>query len=334
MPEVRTMTAAVNAMTPPARTLQNLFFPSATYKYVLTKSIQLDVKRGGRRVAPFCSYYDEAKRITREGFQTNQYELPHFNLKAFIATVDMQLERVLGENPILPEGMTRTSFRNQKIADAQLELRNSIENRIELMIAQLLFGSMDVVGDNVNYKIDLGMPSVNKPELVGVARWGQSGAKIPSDIRKWKRVINRATGYNANLMLLGCEAADAFLDDAAIMKQLDNNNFRAGAISIEGAGYLGRYAGMDVYELSEQYIIPGTTDKMEFINSKSAILHATASEKRMYWGPVFDEEVASLVPFFSKEKVSDDPSGTNIWVKSSPLPAFIDVEATVSATVC
>ncbi|MBL7998266.1 MAG: major capsid protein [Candidatus Kapabacteria bacterium] len=334
MPTVTTMTRAVNAMTPPARVLQNLFFPPQTYKFIPTKTVQFDVKRGGRRIAPFCSYYDQSKRVSRKGFQTNTYELPHINLVEFIATIDLQLDRVLGQNPILPEGMSLSGFRNEKIAEMQFDLRSMIENRIELMIAQLLYGSMDVSGDNVNYKIDLGMPTANKPVKTGTARWGQSAAQIAKDIRAWKRVISSATGYSANVMLLGSEAADAFLDDASVMKQLNNNNYRAGALTIEGLDYLGRYAGLDVYERSEQYIVPGTSDAAAFIDPKSAILHATASEKRMHWGSVFDNDAVSLMPFFSKEKPSDDPSGVNVWVKSSPLPVFVDVEATVSATVC
>lgn len=334
MPNVVTMTRAVNAMTPPARVLQQLLFPPSTYQNVPTKTIQFDVKRGGRKVAPFCSYYDESKRVNRQGFQTNTYELPHFNLSGFISTADLQLERMLGQNPILPEGVTPQSFRNQKIADMQLQLRSMIENRIELMIAQLLYGSMDVTGDNVNYKIDLGMPDANKPELTGTAKWGASAAKITNNLRGWKRLINRATGYNANVMILGYEAAEAFLSDADVIKRLDSNNYRVGALAIEGLDFLGRYLGMDIYERSEQYISPATNEKTEFINPKSAILHATSAEKRMYWGSVYDEDANSILPFFSKEKPSDDPSGVKIWVKSTPLPVFLDVEATVCATVC
>lgn len=334
MPNVITMTRAVNAMTPSARVLQDLFFPPSTYQTVLTKTVTFDVKRGGRKVAPFCSYYDEAKRLRREGFQTNTYELPHINIKNFIPSIDLQLERMVGQNVILPEGQSLSSMRSQKLAEMQADLRSSIENRIELMIAQLLYGSMDVSGDNVNYRIDLGMPSAHRPVLANDKKWGTSGAKITTNIKAWKRLISQATGYSANVMLLGTAASDAFTSDADVIKNLNANNFRAGVLSIEGLEYLGRYMGLDVYERSEQFINPIDGEKKEFINPNSCIIHATASEKRMYWGSVFDEDQTSLMPFFSKEKPSDDPSGVTVWVKSSPLPVFIDVEATVNATVC
>lgn len=326
------MTRAVNKMIAPSQVLQNLFFPASTYKMVETPTVQFDIKLGKRRVAPFCSFKDEAKKVSRDGYKTRTYELPFINVKDFITTYDLSTEKLAGTNVILPEGVSLADIKKQKIADMQMNLKNQVVNRIELMIAQLLFGSMDVTGDNVNYTIDLLMPNANKPSLSGTAKWGASAAKITSNIREWRRLINRATGLTADIGLLGYEAADAFLNDADVKKNLDTNNFRAGALDISGLDYLGKYNGVNWYERSEQYTNSLGND-VEFIDSKSCILHASAAEKTMHWGPVFDEEATSLMPYFSKEKVSDDPSGRTIWVKSCPLPVFNDVAATVAATV-
>lgn len=332
MPNYVTMTRAINRMIAPSQVLMNLFFPTSTYKTVETDTVSFDVKLGKRRIAPLCTPFDEAKKVRRDGYQTRTYKLPFISVKDFISTYELSTEKLAGTNVILPEGVSLADIKKQKIADIQLNLKNQVINRVELMIAQMLYGGMDVTGENVNYRIDLGMPNAHKPTRTSTAKWDGSAAKITKDIRDWKRLINRASGLTANIGLLGYEAADAFVASEEVKKNLDANNFRSGALSIEGLDYLGRYAGIDWYERSEQYTNDQNED-VEYINPKSAILHATSAEKTMFWGPVFDEEATSLMPFFSKEKIQDDPSGRTIFVKSSPLPVFNDIGALVTATV-
>lgn len=327
-----TLSDAINQIIPPSTVLTQLFFPASVNETIFTDTIEVDLKNGKRRIAPFGSVHEASKSIKRDGSKTRLYRLPFISIDTFLSSYDLNTQRLVGTNMYLGKGVSLEGIKKQKIADALADLKNSITNRIELMVAQALTGEIDVTGENVNYTIDYGMSSDNKPVYTGNNVWGGSTSDIAGNIKNWKRIINRATGLSANIGLMGYEAADKFMKDTEVLKQLNNNNFKAGTLTIEGLDYLGKYAGIEWYERAEQYTnLSGTLT--EYINPKQVILHASASVKKMYYGPVYDEAVTAAVPIFVKEEITVDPSGRKYYAKTSPLPVFEQPDATVVATV-
>ena len=95
--EPRTMGRVVQKL-PPVRT----FFRSTFFKHeetFVTKNVDVDFKKGSRKVAPFVSRVVGGKVVPNTGYETKTYT-PPLVAPEKVTTVDDLLQRRPGERPV------------------------------------------------------------------------------------------------------------------------------------------------------------------------------------------------------------------------------------------
>ena len=90
--ETRTMLAAVEQMHTPSTFLLNTFF--AAEETFDTKTVDVDIVKGGRKLAPFVSPRVEGKVVTKDGFQSKNITPAYIKPK-----METNAEQLLNRNP-------------------------------------------------------------------------------------------------------------------------------------------------------------------------------------------------------------------------------------------
>ena len=247
--------AEVVKTTPPVRTfLRDRFFTNV--KTFPTKRVDIDIVKGNRKMAAFIHPMVGGEIVQAEGYETKSYAPPLIN-PATISTADQLLERLPGED--MYSGKTPADRAAEKLIEEYNQLNDMTTRREEWMAAQVLTtGQLKVKGKGVDEVIDFGL--TNKTTLASTKKWGGSAADIWGNLKDWKQQVSRNGFANANMVIMGKAAADAFLADATIKNLLDNRRIEIGAIKPEemegGLTYYGHLnlPGVDIYGYDEVYL--------------------------------------------------------------------------------
>jgi hypothetical protein len=201
------------------------------------------------------------------------------------------------------------------------------------MCAQALTGKITVNQENVAFEVDFLLPADNKPVLLGNVQWDDEGAEIINNIRAYKR-LGAKSGFNLSLAFSTPSVTDAMLANDEIKKLLDNRNLNVGQITIDGMDYIGRIAGVDIFEFSEEYVneagvstpmLPDGTFTMLDPNARFDMNYAAINDTSAGGNVVTD--------YFSKAWNQEDPSCLWLLVETDPLPTVNQPGALVHATV-
>lgn len=247
--------AEVVKTTPPVRTfLRDRFFTNV--KTFPTKRVDIDIVKGSRKMAAFIHPMVGGEIVQAEGYETKSYAPPLIN-PATISTADQLLERLPGED--MYSGKTPADRAAEKLIEEYNQLNDMTTRREEWMAAQVLTtGQLKVKGKGVDEVIDFGL--TNKITLTSTKKWGDSAADIWGNLKDWKQQVSRNGFANANMVIMGKAAADAFMADATVAKLLDNRRIEIGAIKPEemegGITYYGHLnlPGVDIYGYDEVYL--------------------------------------------------------------------------------
>lgn len=247
--------AEVVKTTPPVRTfLRDRFFTNV--KTFPTKRVDIDIVKGNRKMAAFIHPMVGGEIVQAEGYETKSYAPPLIN-PATISTADQLLERLPGED--MYSGKTPADRAAEKLIEEYNQLNDMTTRREEWMAAQVLTtGQLKVKGKGVDEVIDFGL--TNKITLENTKKWGASAADIWGNLKDWKQQVSRNGFANANMVIMGKAAADAFMADATVAKLLDNRRIEIGAIKPEemegGLTYYGHLnlPGVDIYGYDEVYL--------------------------------------------------------------------------------
>jgi hypothetical protein len=139
-------------------------------------------------------------------------------------------------------------------------------------------------------------------------------------------------------MILGENAAEALLNDEAVLKKLDTKNLDAGKIELNGAEvggytYYGKYMGKHIYEYVGTY--DDGTEK-NFIDANTMIMTSRKGLWELHFALINDFKAITgnmIQKFFSKF-FDDEKSGKrNILVESDSTPVCLDVDCIFCAKV-
>ena len=131
--DTRTLLQAIERTNPPTTTLIDTFFPAV--KTFLTNTVDMEYRKGGRRMAPFVVPGSKGVNMSRNGSQIRSYKVPLMRPKRTIEASDIE-RRGFGEDIY----STRTpAERAQELrAYDMAELVDACVRRQEWMAAQLL----------------------------------------------------------------------------------------------------------------------------------------------------------------------------------------------------
>ena len=277
--------AEVVRTTPPVRTfLRDRFFTNV--KTFPTERVDIDIVKGNRKMAAFIHPMVGGEIVQAAGYETKSYAPPLIN-PATISTADQLLKRLPGED--MYSGKTPADRAAEKLIEEYNQLNDMTTRREEWMAAQVLTtGQLQVKGKGVDEVIDFGL--TNKITLASTKKWGASAADIWGNLKDWKQQVSRNGFANANMVIMGKAAADAFLADATIKNLLDNRRIEIGAIKPEemegGLTYYGHLnlPGVDIYGYDEVYLYDETGETKPLIPDNVVLMIPSAASFMRAYG--------------------------------------------------
>ena len=336
--ETRSMAAAMRQEKKSGRFLLDLLFSRVETHD--SETVDIDIVKGKRRMAPFQTPRVEGKLVEKLGFVTNSYKPAYVNPKKVLEAADIVEDRGAGQNVY---SMTTPQERAvMKLAEELNELEDMISRREEWMCAQqLVNGYVDVVGDGVNYRIDLNMEANHKVILAGTDVWTDSAATPNKDLAAWARLISKDAGVSANTLIGNSLTIGTYLEHPAVKDSLNTRRIDLGLIKPEdlgdGVSYFGQIAVdgkvLDVYSYDEWYV---DTDGNEqnMLPDGQIVLTSTKADFRRHYGAIKDKKAGYVaMPRFPKTWEQEDPSMEFLMVQSAPLPAAHQIDAIVTAKV-
>jgi hypothetical protein len=222
--------AAYKEQKAPNTFLQSRYFPDGTV--FTTAQVLVEYKDGNQKLAPFVSPEIGGKVVRRNGYEANAYK-PAFIAPKRALTIDNLTEKGFGE--ALYGELTPEERAVKITADDLTEMDEMIVRRHEQMCAQVLQENaltMNHYGDDNKLietkKIEY-FNGVNEAIYTTSVKWDTADADIIGEVAAIAKLLTKR-GLPATDVILGSEAADAFLNNEKIQKLLDNRNYNIGAV--------------------------------------------------------------------------------------------------------
>lgn len=337
--DTRTMLEAVEQMHTPTTFLLNTFFAdSDTFP---TKTVDVDIVKGGRKLAPFVSPRVEGKVVTRDGFESKNIA-PAYIKPKMVTTAEQLLNRSPGSNPYATQTPgERAAIQLGKDLSA---LNDQITRREEWMAAKALTtGQVPVVGAGVDMLVDFAMSDSHKITTL-VNKWGTADADPIGNLRTWARLVLRDSGRRPTHVVLSGSAQDAFMKDEAVHKLLNTRRIDMGMINPtnmpDGVVYLGYLndPGLDLYAYVGTYLNDDEEAELEdMIPDGQIIMGSNQAQNKRLYGAIQDVQAIETgmveAARFPKTWTVEDPSARLLMLQSAPLPALLEPDAFLTAKV-
>lgn len=331
--DTRTMLKALEQSQPPKTFLLDTFFPTVSQSD--TETVDIDIVKGKRKLAPFVTPIHEGKVVANEGYQTDTFKPPYIKAKKITSAVDM-LKRIPG-NAIYQNDVTPIQKAALKLGNDLRELQDMITRREEWMAAQALTtGRIHVQGEGVDKIIDFHMRADHKEVLPANVKWTEEKSDPMRDLRRWQEKVVQDSGLVPRIAVLGKDVLNALLDHKKLQKMMDNNRINMGAIEpknlANGAKYWGLIDDIEVYSYNEWYL-DEAGNECPMIPSNMLILGANNARTARHYGAIQDLDATAAVRYFPKSWTQEDPSVRFVMLQSAPLviPHQIDAFMSVQA---
>ena len=335
----RNMLRQLEQMKPARSFLRDLFFSSDTVNHD-TDTVDIDVIKGQRRLAPYVSPLMEGSKVERVGYYTNTVKLPYLKPKMELNAKHL-LKREPG-NTVYGDNMTPLARAANFLGQDLRELNDMIDRREEYQAAEALnAGTVTVSGEGQSFTVDFLMSSSHKVTLTGDNLWNGSDADILKNLRSWRRdLIIKDSGINPDVVVMAANVVDVFLEDSKIQAVLDNRRIDRGMINPQalpnGVTYLGYIPeiGCDVYAYDEWYVNPDDDTEYPMVPDNKVWMGSTRAQNTRHYGLIQDLELGDFaVSRFPKSWMVPDPSVRWLMVQSAPLMGLHHSDAFVSAKV-
>jgi hypothetical protein len=249
-----------------------------------SEKVEIDIKRNGRKIAIAVQDLSTGARMNAQELFTNKELSPAvLKEKTVINAFDL-IKRSAGEIPFdSPEFRGKALM---KAMQAGSDMNDKIQRTIELQAAQILqSGTITLNDENGNsvYQISFAPKTSHFPQ-VSVDWTSASSTKI-SDILTLCNQIKADGKYTPDLLQMGDEAYELFIQDEAVLKRLDNTRIEGnGVVPLERMGNGGIYRGiieigsykLDIWTYPELYEDPETGSDTKYLNDRYVVVRASA----------------------------------------------------------
>lgn len=340
----RTMGKVVTRM-PEAHT----FFRSTFFKRTETfntEKVDVDFKKGNRKLAPFVNRKIGGKTVPNSGYKTESYT-PPLLAPDKVTTVDDLLKRQAGESPY--SGKSPAERAVVKMAQDFAELREMIVRREEWMCTQAIFtGKIPVIGEGVNEEIDFGFTNT-ETITTAAKKWSAETSNPIGDIERWHEEVQKTGFVNCNICIMAKDVATTFVDHPKVQKMLDVKNYELAVIKPKqlpnGVTYVGSInkLGLDIYQYNEWYLDdwtdPNAPEQKPLVPAGTVALLSTEADYSMYYGAItlIDEKTGQ---FYTVEGqavpdtwVARKPARRFLQLNSAPIPVPHEVDSWYVAKV-
>ena len=343
--ETRTMLEMLEERKPVRTFILDTFFnrPPRTFE---TEAVDIDIIKGRRRLAPFVNPKRQGKLVEKRGFITRSFK-PAYVKPKMVTTTDEILKRRPG-NIIYAPNSGPAILAAQEMGRNFSELDEMITRREEWMAVQgLLTGQIPVKGEGVDALLGFHMESTHLPVLTGTDLWSDHANATPiDDLKTWKRLVAKDSGISPNICIMGLGAIDNFMKCEQVIgttgggqNLFDMRRINIGQIDPimlpNGVTYYGTLTeiGLDIYTYEEWYIDDQDEVEYALIPTNKVLLGNPAARCEKLYGAIKDLGAIAPVPRFPKTWEENDPSERIVMLQSSPLPAPLEIDAFLTATV-
>lgn len=337
--------AAVEAVPNVPSLFKTTFFGGARERILPTTKVDIDFKRGARKVAAFVNPFGKAPVVHKAGYETKEFETPIVGNKD-ITTIQDTLNR-LPDELLMNSGVSPDERAMRMLIEAMTNLEDMIRRREELMCVQsMMTGLIPVIGENVNYSIDFGFSN----SVVLTEKWDAVGATCDptKDLDDLCRDC-RKNGYrNPNIVIMETSAYDAFEKRCIALGLTDQKNFLnveiQPSVVMEGVTFMGKLLkpALEIYTYDDWYIddwSSATPATKPLMPKGKIIVASTNSDFRMYYGVLGGVNAAGNDIAmkegrrFAESWVQREPAARFLKTTTRPLPAPIEVDSWAVAEV-
>jgi len=334
--EPRTMLKFVERMSKPNTFLRDTFFKNREYS--TTDKVDVDIKKGSRKIAPFVHEKIGGKLVENSGYKTETFTPPLVAPDKITTAADIQ-KRSMGEN--IYSAKTPAERAAEKLVTDLKELEEMITRREELMCAQAIFeGKITIEGVGLDYVIDFN--HTNKETLSGTKLWSDITNSDPiGDLKRYQRTVQQNGHVTADTVIMSADVVDKFINHPKVKDILNLRNLKVGEVNIEvlpnGVTYIGQIPGVGrIYEYNEFYLAEDGEMK-PMVPSGTVTLLSTAAEFSMAYAAITIIKDSDFVTYES-ERVPDTwtekrPNRQFVALSSKPLPIPKEVDSWFVAKV-
>lgn len=324
----RTMQKLISRMPPVHTFLKSKFFKNV--KTFTTESVDVDFKKGNRKLAPFVHRRIGGKTVPNTGYTTKTYTPPYVAPDK-VTTIDDILKRAAGES--LYNGLTPEQRAVKKMAEDYSELDEMITRREEWMAAQAIFtGTIPVVGESLNETIDFNF--TNKETLAAAKKWNAKEGDPLSDIKRWRKKVQETGFVNCNICIMSDDVADVLVNNEKIKSLLDVKNYELAVIKPRelpgGVTYIGTLQGLglDLYTYNEWFLDdwtnPEKPENKPLVPAGTIALLSTSAAYSMYYGAVTIVKSKGGVETFATVEAPRVPA---TWIERKPIRRFLQISS-------
>lgn len=340
----RTMGKVISRMAPVRTFFKSTFFRNV--ETFVTETVDVDYKKGNRKLAPFVHRRIGGKTVPNTGYETKIYT-PPLIAPDKVTSVDNLLKRQAGENPF--SGRTPAERAVVKMAADFHELDEMITRREEWMCAQVIFtGSIPVIGEGIEETISFDFTN-NETITTAAKKWNNAGSDPIADLKRWRKIVQKNGFVNCDICIMADDVAEAFVNHEKVRKLLDTKGYDLATIKPRelpnGVTYVGTIhgEGLDIYTYSEWFLDdwtdPSAPEQKPLVPDGELALLSTAAEYSMYYGAttLIDKKTEE---FYTVEgaRVPDSwaerkPARRFLQLNSNPLPVPHEVDSWFVAKV-
>lgn len=242
--ETVALIAAFKQEQKPTTFLKSRYFPDG--RTFATDEVIVEYQDGNQKIAPFVVPEKDGKLVDRDKYVAEAYQPAYIAPKRAL-TIDTLKKKGFGE--ALYAELTPEQRALKITADDLVDMEKMIVRREEEMCSQVLQNNKLVMNhqtdDNskpivkhITFYTEGSNPAIYAPAEL----WTSADADIIADVAAMADQLGER-GLPATDVILGAEAAAAFLNNEKILKLLDNRNYNIGAIDptegFNGATLLG-----------------------------------------------------------------------------------------------
>ena len=336
--DTRTMLPAVENMPHVSSFLRDTFFPRIKDMTVVTDKVELDYKKGKRKMAPFVAPRVGGVTVSREGFKTQELAPPRIAPQRSM-TIDDISARSMGESVYSKK--TPAQRQMELLASDMEDLGEQIDRREEWMTSQLLFEGKVVVkgyADNnlTNYieqEIDYGFD--NFDILSGTDLWTAADSKPYAYLRQKRLELLQKSGVAPNIAVFGNDAYAAFMENEEIKELFNKLNISLGQIQptlkSDSVTFIGKLPelNLELYLYNDWYIDEDGEEKSFVPEDKILLAHIDLGSfvfgavSQLEEGGKFVTYEGSRVPKFWSN-VENDARMMRLTSRPVPLPKNVD----------
>jgi hypothetical protein len=331
-------------MKAPNAFLKNLLFSRDVT--VPTRNIELSLLDRGRQIAPFVERNGAAVMTEGRDESFRVIVPPHIRIKRPMTPTELLNKRRPGSVIFPGAGGIQRAMR-EYMASEMAMMMDDVTNSEEYLCALALQGAVSYEADEAAFTITFPRDAAHDYALGAGDRWDETTASFRKDFLDAAQLVNDAVSLNVTDVILGSDAADAFLADAPdeLSSLLDIRRLATGTVDLtqqiaeSGALYLGTYVhGIRVWRYGRTVDVDGVATDLIRPKYAEFVARTPAAQFVTYYGAIEDMKAIGAGKVlqskrFSKSWETEDPSARMLLVESNPMPVPRRPNATVSVQV-